>query len=156
MALINSNLHNDTRSHIAKIEDAESAYEKLTDLQKATVKNYAVLADTRSAYATVVLIDKIDKITANSVPVFEEAYNSYGNLTSTQKSLVGNYEKLANAKKVYDVFVLIENIGTVTLNSSSVISNAELGYAGLSTELKGMVTNYNTLTTARTRLDACM
>lgn len=54
-----------------------------------------------------------------------------------------------NRNKAQEVITLIDNIGTVTLNSGSAITSAENAYNALTSEQKSLVTNYSTLVTAR-------
>lgn len=134
---------------LAAIERAETGYASLNASQKAKVSNYYDLTDARAVYSTVVLINEIGTVSeskGNAITAAEKAYNA---LTASQKNVVGNYDKLADATKIYAVILKIKNIGTVTLNSNASISEAESAYGGLSSVQKESVSNYSTLTTAR-------
>ena len=135
---------------LTSIETAEAAYDNLTATQQTKVSNYSTLTNSRTVYSTVLLIDEIESnITENSGPAIEAAQNSYNGLSSTQKNLVGNYSKLSDASKVYYTIVAINAIGDVSLNSSSKISTAETYYSALTSAQKEMITNYETLVSAR-------
>lgn len=138
---------------MSAITAAESAYAQLSDAQKAFVTNYSVLTDSRAVFDTVSLIAKIDKISENVLAVFEEAKDAYNALTASQKSIVGNYGRLANAIKAHEVFELIEAIGNVTKASLSNIEKAESAYGYLTSAQKEMVSNYTTMTGARNKID---
>lgn len=131
------------------IENAETAYARLNKAQRQKVSNHAVLTDSRAAYSVVAKIEKIKTVTLDSETIIEDAQNSYNSLTSTQQNLVGNRENLTNAKKVFDVLKEIDDLGDISLSSSSAIAKAESDYNRLTTSQQALVTNRETLTMAR-------
>ncbi len=162
------------------IAEAKAAYVGLTDEQKALVSNYDKLteaeaewaelkktaADEAAAQTVIDLIEEIGTVTLDSEEVIAEAKSAYAELSNVQKALVSNYEKLtaaettlaqlkkAAADKVaaQEVIDLIEEIGTVTLESEEAITEAKATYAALTDEQKALVSNYEKLTTAEATL----
>ena len=104
------------------ILDAVSAYEALTEDQKALVTNYAdltnaeevyaslaqVAADTAAAGAVDALIAAIGEVTADSGDAIVAAEEAYAALTEDQKALVENYGDLLAARKAYDDLSAVE------------------------------------------------
>lgn len=134
---------------LTDIENAEDKYALLSALQKIKVSNYSDLTDARAVYPTVVLIDEIGAVSESKGDKITNAEKSYNSLTANQKNIVGNYDKLSDATKIYSVILKIKNIGTVTLNSNSSITEAESEYNGLSSTQKQSVSNYAKLSSAR-------
>jgi hypothetical protein len=116
------------------------------------------------------LIDEIGTVTLESKAAIEAAEAAYAALTDAQKALVTNYATLTAARAAYDqlvaekeaadnkaaadtVIAKITAIGTVTLDSKATIEAAEAAYAALNDAQKVLVTNYATLTAARTAYD---
>ena len=101
----------------AAIEAARSAYDALTDAQKALVTNYETLtaaeaslkvlqdaadqaaADKAAADAVSEKINAIGTVTLESKTTIEAARSAYDALTDAQKALVTNYETLTGAEK---------------------------------------------------------
>jgi len=155
------------------IEAAEAAYAALTEDQKALVTNYDVLTVARATYnqlaadkaaadAVIAQIDAIDTVTLESKAAIEAAETAYEALTPEQKALVTNHDALIAARTAYDklaadkaaadpVIAQIEALGTVTLDSKTAIEAAEAAYEALTPDQKALVTNYGTLTAARTQ-----
>ena len=155
------------------IEAAEAAYAALTPDQKALVTNYDVLTVARATYnqlaadkaaadAVIAQIDAIDTVTLESKAAIETAETAYEALTPEQKALVTNRDALIAARTAYDklaadkaaadpVIAQIEALGTVTLDSKTAIEAAEAAYEALTQAQKDLVTNYATLTAARTQ-----
>jgi len=133
---------------ITAIENAEAEYAKLSVIQQTKVSNYGTLKDCRAVYKTVLLIDEIGEVLENGAEI-ETAQNSYNGLTESQKAIVGNYSKLSDAAAVYNTIKTINAIGDVSLDSLSKISVAETNYNNLTSSQKQLVTNYQTLVTAR-------
>ena len=155
----------------AAIEAAETAYNELTDDQKALVNNYETLTNARSTYeklvadraaadAVIEKINAIGEVTLESGAAIEAAETAYNELTDDQKLLVNNYEILTNARTVYDkltadkaavdsVIALIDAIGTPDINSLDAITKAQEEYDKLSDELKERVTNKEALDNAK-------
>jgi len=110
----------------------------------------------------------IDKITAigevsypgsgDKITAARTAYDAVG---AADKAGVSNYSVLEAAEIAYNnqkqagvdnVKGLINAIGTVTLDSEDAITTARTAYNALTTEQKALVTNYQTLEDAETRL----
>ena len=105
-----------------KIDDASTAYDALTDDQKALVTNLDVLTTARQTYETLkAAAEKLaaDKSKANDVIAkinaignveytdackgkIDDASTAYEALTSNQKALVTNLDVLTTAKQTYD------------------------------------------------------
>ena len=105
-----------------KIDNARSAYDKLTDSQKALVTNYSVLTNAEKAYqdllnaeaknaedvsAAKAVSEKINSIgtvsdSDSSKSKIDEARSAYNNLTDAQKKLVDNYSVLISSEKEYE------------------------------------------------------
>ena len=147
-----------------KLTDAKEAYEAL----KEAADQEAI--DQAAADAVIAKITAIGTVTLNSKSAIEAAEAAYDALTDAQKDLVTNYATLTAARADYDrlvaekeaadkaaadaVIAKIAAIGTVTLDSKEAIEDAEAAYAALTADQKALVTNYTTLTEARTAYDA--
>ena len=103
-----------TRDSQAAIEEARSAYDALTDVQKAAVKNYQTLVDAEAALAVILeneaaaqaVADKIAAIgtvTKDSKVAIDAARSAYDALTDEQKVLVpaGTLKILTDAEARY-------------------------------------------------------
>ena len=158
-----------------KIDAARKAYDALSYTQKQLVENYKKLTDAEAKYAELkaaddkkkakAVEDLIDAIKEGS-PTFEEevkaAKAAYDALTTDQKKLVGNYDKLANylkqlaneedKKAAEAVEGLIDAIGTVTEDSEDEIEAARDAYEKLTDEQKELVDNLAVLEAAEARL----
>lgn len=116
---INEIPENVTLEDKAKVEEARSAYNALSDEQKVAITNLERLEHAeaqieelenelanKSSKAVKDVITKINrisssgKITNKDKGKIEEARSAYDLLTEKQKELVTNYEKLANAEKL--------------------------------------------------------
>ncbi len=104
-----------------KIDSAETAYDALTDAQKALVTNYETLTAARDRYAALkaaaeqaaanqaaadAVEAKIDAIgnveyTEDCKARIDEARDAYDALTDAQKALVENYDELQDAEAEY-------------------------------------------------------
>lgn len=138
-----------TTDSLSAVENAEAAYARLNTVQRKKVSNHAVLTDSRAAYLVVEKIEKIGTVTLASETAIEDARNSYNSLRVAQQKLVGNHENLTNAKKVFDVLKEIDDLGDISLSSSSAIAKAESDYNRLTSTQQTLVTNHETLTMAR-------
>ena len=148
------------------IKAARGAYDALTEEQKAQVGNYqtlldaeAKLADLKAADAVEKLIDAIGTVTLDSEEAIKAARDAYDALTEEQKELVGNYQtlldaeaKLAQLQAADAVEKLIDDIGTVTLDSEGAIKAARDAYDALTDAQKELVGNYQTLLDAEAKL----
>lgn len=134
-----------TKDSEAKIQDAENSYGKLTDTQKTEVStNYATLTSAKTVLAVVKKIDDIDTVAATTAckEKIDAARIAYTGLTNDQKAMVGNYSTLQDAEKVYSVMNLIDQISTpVTLNSKDKIAAARTAYDALTSAQKNKVSN---------------
>ena len=125
--------------------------------------------DAEAAAAVDALIDAIgDEITLESENAITAARNAYEDLTAAQQLLVTKLQKLidaeealeelqiaaANAAAAADVDALIDEIGTVTLESEAAIAQARAAYNALTDAQKALVTRLNTLTAAEDALAA--
>jgi len=158
------------------LEAIETAYAALGENSKY-VDNYDAFLSAKETYNKLVedenkvkaVIDEIDKvikgeITLESGDDIDAAYNAYNALSDDLKGRVTNKGSLDDAKATYDALVvsdkkvkdvikLIDEIGTVSVDSGSKILSAENAYAALSANEKSQVTNYATLTKARKDYD---
>lgn len=139
-----------------KIDAAKAAFGALTDAQKALVTKKDVLTDAEAAHTA--LANKYDFVTAvadigttitkDSEAKIQDAENSYGKLTDTQKTEVStNYATLTSAKTVLAVVKKIDDIDTVAATTAckEKIDAARIAYTGLTNDQKAMVGNYSTL-----------
>lgn len=134
------------------IETARADYERLSEDEKAHVKNYQTLVDAEydldKLYAAKIdnMIDDIrivDDSTPEKLAAIEQAYNS---LNKDQQRLVNKMDKLDEIKVQYDEYVvdkLIELIASTkekkkNINKDTVIEINNV-YSGLSDEQKEMV-----------------
>ena len=160
------------------IEAARSAYDALTDAQKALVTNadtleqaekaFADLADQAKAEEVIALIDAIGEVTADSKEAIEAARSAYDALTDSQKALVTNIADLLTAEKAYEaltqqgddqakaeeVIALIDAIGEVTADSKDDIEAARSAYDALTDSQKALVTNIADLLAAEKAYEA--
>lgn len=165
----------------AAITEARTAYNALTDAQKAFVTNYQTLTaaeatlatlkqDQAAADAVMEKINAIGTVTLDSEEAINAAWEAYNALTVAQKALVTNYATLTAAQEVLTqlkndaaqaaadkaaadaVIAKIDAIGTVTLEDEATITAARTAYDTLTNGQKALVTNYETLTTAETKL----
>lgn len=138
-----------------KIDAARIAYTDLTNDQKAMVGNYSTLQDAEKVYSVMNLINQIGTpVTLNSKDKIAAARTAYDALTSAQKNKVSNSSiDTLKAAEVSYVKSLIDDIGTVTLDSKTKIETARAAYDKLpNTTEKNKVTNYSKLTAAEKSL----
>jgi len=94
------------------IDKARTAYDSLTDDQKALVpaESLAALEDVEAAYAVVVAINGIGKVSLNSKSAIDAADEAYRDLTGRQKALIPDesLERLDLAKIDYQDLVKSE------------------------------------------------
>lgn len=164
----------------SQIEEAEAAYEALTEDQKQYITEAEVnrlteaadvlkeliaqaekeQADREAAAAVDQLIRNIGVVTTDSGNAILTAENAYAQLTEDQKAYVENLEILTEARAKYESLLridaverMISDIGKVTLESGSAIEAAENAYAQLSEEEQSRVVNYPILQQARARYE---
>lgn len=147
-----------------KILSVEEQYNQLSSKCKRHVKNRSTLKNSKNqwnklqAEKVVNQIDELSDIKNISEIKLHFAETAYKNLTDEQKNLVGNYNKLNDAKeafsdsKIQTVKDLINSIGTISsidADTKDKISKAEQAYNGtLSDEEKAKVDNYAVLQAA--------
>ncbi len=145
-----------------KIEEARSAYNSLTDAQKALVseQDYKKLTDAEAEYEELIVQSVVEKIKAIGKETagsdawkqkIEEARSAYDSLTDAQKALVPeqDYKKLTDAEAEYEELIVqsvvekIKAIGKETAGSEAwkqKIEEARAAYDSLSDELKEKIT----------------
>ncbi len=166
----------------AAITAARTAYDALTDTQKALVTNYDTLtaaearlaelkqaqADQQAAQTVIDAIAAIGEVTLEKEDAITAARAAYDALTDAQKALVTNYDTLTAAEArlaelkaeqqqtdqqaAQAVIDAIAAIGEVTLEKEDAITAARTAYDALTDAQKALVTNLDTLTAAEARL----
>ena len=108
-----------------------------------------------TAQSVIKMIDNIGEVTLNSKGVIKVAREAYEALSTVEKLLVTNYQKLVDAEKTYETLVLvdeveklIQSIGKVSLKNSISIENARIAYDKLTKEQQKLVKNYSVLVAA--------
>jgi len=157
------------------IQAARTAYEALTDDQKALVTKLDVLTAAEEALvqakADKAVADKvteqiagIGEVTLESEEAIQAARAAYEALTDAQKNYVTNLQTLKDAEKkladlieadkakAAEVAALIEEIGEVTLESEEKITTVRAAYEALTDSQKAYVENLEVLTAAEARL----
>ena len=157
------------------ITEARTAYEALTDAQKALVTNLETLTvaevrlaalkgDQAAAKAVIEQIDAIGQVTLESEQTVKAARAAYDALTDAQKELVTNRKTLTDAEAKLTalkadkaaaeaVVKQIEAIGQVTKDSEKAITEARAAYDALTEAQKALVGNLKTLTDAEKALE---
>lgn len=166
-------------SHKSQVQAARAAYNALSDADKAKVTNYSKLTDAEATIARLeanqsaankvikMINDLPSRITLNDQAAVEAARAAYDALTSAQKNLVTNYERLQDAeaaiaqlkaeheeneknKAAAQVVVdLIDALpAPVTLADKDAVSAARAAYNNLTADQKSYVSNYDKLTAA--------
>lgn len=162
------------------INRARTAYDALSDAAKALVTNYQTLvtaetkleelkaeADTAAMQTQVdeviAMINALYPLSVYSGAAINEARAAYDALPEEAKALVTNYQSLVDAESVYPYYVeadpvitMISAIGTVTLDSESLIQAARDAYDALSYQAKDLVYNYQVLTDAEAEFEALL
>lgn len=146
-----------TLKDAAAVQEAQEAYEALTEAAQKRVKNDSILETAHKDLAEMVtgMIDEIGKVTPESETAVTAAKNGYDSLPEKSRTLVTNTSVLENAvaqladlKQAELVNAMIDNIGTVTLDSEETINIALAAYSKLSDDGKGLVRNYAALESA--------
>lgn len=146
-----------TLEDAAAVQEAQEAYDVLTEKAQKCVKNYSVLETAHADLAQMVtgMIDEIGTVTLESETVVTAAQTAYDGLPEKSMALVENYTvleaavtELATLKQVELVTGMIGEIGTVTLDSEEAIDAAMNAYNELSEEGKPLVENYADLEAA--------
>lgn len=141
-------------------ESIDSAFEKynlLTEEQKALVVNYDLLENAKQEFNELMANKVVEKIKSIGVVTLQSrddilnAQTAFDSLTPEQQELVINYDDIQSSRdelfnlEVANVIELIDSIGEVELNSSSVISTANKAYYALTPEQQELITNYTKL-----------
>lgn len=151
-----------------KITEAEKEVKALSKDDYDQLDNVGQLEEARKTYGGLVLqskadiiikqIDEIGEVNENSENKIKTAREAYDKAESSVQELVTNKDKLEKAENTFyekqakSVIALINGIGEVNEKSESKIKEAETAYNGLPTKAKKKVTNYTTLTAARSEL----
>ena len=165
----------------AKIDAARTAYDALTETQKALVTNLATLLAAEAKYEELKaaadqeeidraaakgvddLIDAIGEVTLESESVITAARSAYNALTDEQKARVTKLTaltvtetKLAELKADNAAAEAVEkkiaDIGEVTVESEDAITAARTAYDALTDAQKALVTKLSVLTAAEAKL----
>lgn len=146
-----------TLENAAAVQEAQEAYEALTDKAKKHVKNDSILETAHVDLAEIVtgMIDEIGTVTLEREAVVTAAQTAYDSLPEESQMLVANSSvlelavaELAALKRAELVTAMIDNIGTVTLDSENAINAALAAYNEMSDEGKALIKNYAILETA--------
>ena len=146
-----------TLEDAAAVQKAQEAYDALTETAKKHVKNESVLETAHMDLAKIVtgMIDEIGTVTLESETAVTAAQTAYDSLPDKSRMLVTNDSvletaivELATLKQVELVSAMIDNIGTVTLDSENAINAALAAYNKLPDDSKALVKNYATLEAA--------
>lgn len=117
-----------TESCKAKIEEAETVYDDLTETQKNLVNNYGKLTEARKKYDDLEAKDKADKEAAAKVI---DKINAIGKVEYTPESK----EKIEAAREAYDKLTANQK-AKITKEQYKVLTDAEAEYARLSEAAK--------------------
>lgn len=139
------------------IKLALEAYSSLEEGNKALVTNYATL---EAAALKLESLKKIENVNSNldtsfDFEEYQEVVLAYYELTAEEKMGIINVGKLNNILVQYQI-KLIDEIGTVSLDSKKEIENARYYYNLLSEDNKALVTNYATLEAAEASINEIM
>ena len=146
------------------ITSAEKAWQTLTEDEKSQIENYEVLTAARNTYDQLVLQDAADKIDQEILKIedmksgkpdavkavkklYEKAAPEVQSLV-THKDMIDTYLSKMDELKAEEAECLISEIGEVTLESTDRIIAAKKAYYSLAANLKGTVSNAETLNTA--------
>lgn len=105
ISMINS-LGNVSLASNTALENAENAYNALTDDQKAAVTNYNLLTTARATYKRIMnvysLIEAIGTVTQESEEAIRAAEEAYNLLPERDRKHITNYDKLTAARAAFD------------------------------------------------------
>lgn len=149
------------------IEEAEAAYNALSDRDKGALENYAQLEEARSTFDRLMAdkaigaISQIGFVDEDSWNDIQIARKIYDGLSDSEKQLVSNYSNLVSAEEQYlnikiaPVEELIMEIPTFDSSDDALpdgfaktVESATEAYEGLDEELKEKVSNREKLTEA--------
>lgn len=123
-----------------KIDNANDSYSALTSTQKSKVGNYSVLRDANSVYGCLTAIDGLGAISLNSLSAITNAENKYAALSSTLKSKITNYGTLTEARAIYDVMGVINQMGSLKCGRGSDYSYKTFTTSNMVAELNNSAT----------------
>jgi len=147
-----------------QVSAAREEYNKLSNEQKTLVTNYQTLVDAENtltdkskANEVIALIQKINAEDKDSVTSARTAYN---NLTKKQKEYVTNYSDLTEAENQIatreenerKANLVTEMINNMDSSDKASVEAVRKEYDKLTEEQKNLVTNYNDLVEAETKL----
>ena len=160
----------------SKLDEVRFSYNSLTESQQALVTNYETLTNAEATYSKI----RADKDIAITVEksiseIGEVLYNdeikakidasraAFDALTDDQKALVDNYETLTNAEARYaeltndhniasETMEMINEIGEVNYEAKERIDAAYTKFNELTDAQKALVSNFNVLTEAKTKI----
>lgn len=150
------------------IEAAQDSYDALGE-EQAKVENLQILQEAEEKYDSI-LHDEVSPIeeaiaaipqpvTSEAADLVSKADSLYNRAKEPVREAVTNIDILNDAKKTLEDIKVqaaidaIDQIGTVTLESQSVIDEASTAYQAVATTRRGDVTNYNVLTDATSTLN---
>ena len=147
------------------IKSAMDIYNSLGDLKSSVsydkveqAYNSFKAAGVTSVEALINTIGSVTKDSGNAINTARTAYNLL--MSRCSDAVVSNLQVLTQAEAAFESYALdackdaINAIGTVTLDSKDAIEYAEGLYEQLDDSQKAQVTNYSTLTQARTTYDS--
>lgn len=108
---------------------------------------------------TMEAIDQIGSVTLTSKDKIREARSYYNQIDKSFQENITNYSLLENAETTYsdlsvsNVVNIINQIGTVTLNSNDIISQAKIAYYALDENDRAKVSNAETIVTAQNQFN---
>lgn len=91
----------------AALQEAEAAYDALSDKDRAALEHYSALTEARSSYDQIMAsqviadIDRIGLVTENSLNSIRSARQAYDDLTDAERELVSNYTVLTAAEEEF-------------------------------------------------------
>lgn len=139
------------------VREAQEAYNALTEKAQKCVKNYSILETACADLVEIVtgMIADIGTVTLDSKEAIAAAQAAYDSLSEESRTLVANYADLEKAaaelsimEQADAVTKMIDDIGTVTLDSEEAIEAAQEAYDNLPDEAKELVENYADLEAA--------
>lgn len=137
-----------------RVEKAQKSYRLLSDDQKKLVNNYEKLKSSEKKLRELKIEDvnlkiaELGTITLESEEMILAARKAYEELSEDEKKEIISCEILTSAEveveklKIEKCIILIDELGTISLDSEEEISNIQKLYDSLSKESKEEVSNY--------------
>lgn len=151
------------------INNARTAYDKLSDSLKECVKNYNLLLNAEAEFAGLKgeietiekLIADIGEVTYNAKNAIEAARSGYDALDEKLKNAVSNYDLLVSAEETISIIEAeikqveekIAEIGNITLDKEEAIKSAREAFNSLPEQSQNGVKNAKTLIKAEETLE---